>query len=230
MFEKHRRKLVVAAVAALAVTVVAGGVAATGALSPREESDAVLNDTARRLGVEPSELSAALKASLKARVDDAVQDGRLTQEQAAQLKRRIDANEAPLFGLGPGPRMHHHHRFGPGRDLGTAASYLGLTQNALRTELMSGKTLAQVARERNKSVDGLVDALVNEARADLDRAVRDGRLTDAQRDEIVADLRQRIGDKVNGRFRGPGPGRGFRRSFGFGPPPGSEPSAMGIAA
>lgn len=227
MFERHRKKIVAAAVAVAAVVVAAGAIAATAVLSPREESQAVVNDAARRLGVEPSELSAALKAALKARVDAAVAAGRLTQQQGAALKRRIDANAVPLFGLGHGPRHHFRHF----RHLETAASYLGMTQAALRAELIEGKTLAQVARERDKSVDGLIDALVGAAREHLDQAVRDGRLTDAQRDELAARLRDRITDKVNGRFRGPHRGR-FRRGFGhgFGPPPQIEVPATRTAA
>jgi hypothetical protein len=221
MFDRHRGKLVVTAVAALAVVAAAGAIAATGALSPRQESQAVVNDAARRLGVQPSELSAALKAALKARVDAAVEAGRLTEAQGNELKQRIDANEVPLFGLGPGGPRGHHHRHVHFHSLDTAASYLGLSEDALRSQLMEGRTLAQIARARDKSVDGLVDAMVNAARQELDRAVRDGRVTEAQRDRIAANLRERVTDKVNGRLRGPG-GRRFHRWFG--PPPELAPA------
>ena len=38
--------------------------------------------------------------------------------------------------------------------LAAAATYLGLTEAELRTELQAGKTLAQVAKAKDKSVDG----------------------------------------------------------------------------
>ena len=222
MFERHRKKLVAVAVALVAVVVAAGAIAATGALTPRQESQAVVDDAAKRLGVEPSELSAALKAALKARVDAAVEAGRLTEQQATELKARIEANDVPLFGLGAGLR---HGRGGHFHDLAPAAAYLGMTQNALRTALMGGKTLAQVARDRNRSVDGLVDALVRAARARIDQAVEDGRLTAEQRTQILADLRGRITAKVNGQFR-----RGYRAfGRGFGPPAGLAPAERGAA-
>jgi hypothetical protein len=194
-------KLVAGGAALLAVVAAGGAIAATNALTPKQERQAVINDAARQLGVEPQELSDALKQALKNRVDAAVRDGWLTREQAARLKDRIDAGVAPLFGVGPGPgpRLHKHlapfhHKFE------AAADYLGMTRAELREALEDGKTLAQVARDQGKSVDGLVDALVADARKKLDQAVEDGDLTDAERDEMIAGLRERITDVVNGRF------------------------------
>ena len=216
MLSKRRNSLVAGVAVLVAVVGSAGAIAATGALSPREESKAVVDDAAERLGVESSELSDAIKAALKARVDAAVDAGRLTEAQGAELKERIDSDEVPLFGLGRGGG-------GPGHGIGhfgsldAAASYLGVTEDALRADLEDGQTLAEVAAAEGKSVDGLVDALVAAATEDLDQAVTDGRLTDAQRDDMVATLEARITAMVNGER---GPGRG---GPGFGPPPGGGP-------
>jgi hypothetical protein len=197
----RRYKLAIAVAAVLSVLVVGTAVAATRALSPGQERQAVINDAARQLGVEPKALSDALEQALKNRVDAAVKDGRLTQEEAARLKERIDAGETPLFGLGPGPGFRHHDERGPFHaKFEGAARYLGMTQAQLRQALESGKTLAQVARDQNKSVDGLVDALVAPAEQKLTQAVEDGRLTEAEKREMLSGLRERITDVVNGRF------------------------------
>jgi polyhydroxyalkanoate synthesis regulator phasin len=197
----RRHKLVAGGAALFAVVVAGGAIAATQALSPRQERQAIINDAAGQLGVEPSELSAALKQALKNRVDAAVRDGRLTQAQARRLKERIDANALPLFGLGPGPGFRHHRGPGPFHaNFEAAAEYLGMTRQQLHNALRDGKSLAQVARDRSKSVDGLIDALVDEAEKKLDQAVEDGNLTEAEKDEMVAGLRERITDLVNGRF------------------------------
>ena len=97
--------------------------------------------------------------------------------------------------------------------LDAAASYLGVTEAALRTSLRDGSTLAEVAEEKGKSVEGLKDALLTAARADLADAVEDGRLTAAQQAEILADLSDRIDDLVNGelKLRGHHGPRGFER-------------------
>lgn len=191
-----RKHMFAAAVASVAA--VAGGgaaIAATTLGSPQEESQAVVEDAAQQLGVTPAQLTDALKQALENRVDAAVAAGRLTQAQGDALKAEIEAGNVPLvgFGLGHGPG-------GPGghfADLDAAASYLGVTADELRTSLESGKSLAQVAQDGGKSVDGLVDALVAAAKERIDAEVAAGRLTDAQRQSILADLEQRITDLVN---------------------------------
>jgi len=212
-------KIKIAAGAVVAFAVAGGGaaVAATQAWSPQEESQAVIDDAAEQLGVEPSELSDALKQALENRVDQAVEDGRLTEEQADALKERIDSGDAPLvFGGFGGPGFGHGH-FGHFADLDAAATYLGLTEAELRAELEDGKTLAEIAEAEGKSVDGLVQALLKAASTRIDQAVVDGKLTQAQADELEAGLEQRITDLVNGELHGPGPGfhHGFGPGFGF---------------
>jgi len=206
------RKIGIAAAAAGALVVAvalgaAGAIAASGALSPKEESQAVIDDAADRLGVEPSELSDALREALKVRVDAAVDAGRLTEEQAEELKERIDSGDSPLLfgGLG-GPRHGHFHHAGT---LDEAASYLGLEVAELREQLTDGKTLAEIAKAEGKSVDGLVQAMVKSAKERLDEAVSDGRLTRDQADELAEDLEERTTDLVNGNL----PEHGFRHRF-----------------
>jgi hypothetical protein len=219
---RHVKKIAVGT-AALAATVGAGGAIAATQLNPEQENKAVLNDAAEQLGVEPSELSDALKDALANRVDAAVQAGRLSEEEGAELKERIESGDVPLLGLGGPGFGHRMHHVG---DLDAAASYLGMTEANLRTALEGGKTLAQIAEDRGKSVDGLVNALVDDAETELAAAVKAGRLTDAQRDSILSGLEQRITRLVNER-------PGLDRKFG----PGAErrslevsPPDMGTAA
>jgi hypothetical protein len=187
---------------------VAGGGAAIAARqsdSPRDESRAIVNDVAKQLGVEPKALTEAFKTALKNRVDAAVAAGRLTKEQGDRLKARIDAGDAPFFGFRFGL---HHGPFGYLGHLDAAASYLGVTEAQLREDLAAGKTLAQVAKDRGKSVDGLVDAMTAEAKEHLDDAVAAGRLTREQADSALAGVKERITDLVNG--KAPTFPRGFR--------------------
>jgi hypothetical protein len=200
---RHRTKIALGIVTLIAVAVSGAAIAATGALSPKQENQAVLNDAAEQLGIEPSQLSAALKEALSNRVDAAVAAGRLTEAEGAALKERIASGAVPLFGPG-GPGPGHRGHLG---ELETAASYLGMTQANLRTALAGGRTLAEVARDRGKSVDGLIDAMTNAATKRLNQAVAAGRLTDAERDAMLSGLRQRITDHVNGVHR-PRFGRG----------------------
>jgi hypothetical protein len=110
------------------------------------------------------------------------------------------------------------HGFGPADKFSAAATYLGITTDALQADLQSGKTPAQVAAGTSgKSADGLIQALVASEKSELDAAVSAGKLTAAQEQTLLANVQQRVTDLVNGTrpaFPGPGPGPG--RGFGFG--------------
>jgi hypothetical protein len=141
------------------------------------------------------------------------------------MKQRIESGDFPLFGGAgfAGPRGFAHRGF---RDIDSAAAYLGISEDALRLRLRDGDTLAEVAKEKGKSVDGLVSAIVAGTAKRLDEAVAAGRITKAQRDEIVAGLKERTTAIVNGDFpalKGRG-GPGFGRDFG---PPGFGPGFGG---
>jgi uncharacterized protein YidB (DUF937 family) len=232
----RRRWLTLGAGGAAAVVLLvglgaAGAVAASRILSPNDESKAVIDDAAAQLGVKPQELSAALKQALKNRVDEAVDAGRLTEEQGDRLKDRIEGDEYPLL-LGPGLRefgsgFDHRSEFGLGPDmhggfavLETAATYLGMSEADLRGAL-EDKTLAQIVKEKGKTVNGLVHAIVAVEEKTIDEAVADGRITKAQASEIKSRLAEHVNALVNGELRnGERPYRRFWPGSGFprGPP------------
>jgi hypothetical protein len=222
------RKVIAATVAGLAVT---GGVGA-GIAASQDESRAssFLDAVAKHLGISADELEDATRAAAIDQVDAALADGKITEEQAEELKSRIESGEAPLF-LGPGlffggPKGDGERGFGfgfgPGlgfhfgEKLDAAAEYLGVTEEELREALQNGRSLADVAEEKGKSVDGLKDALLAEAQTRLNEAVADEKLTREQADRILERLREGIDDLVNAsgenrfrfHFRGPGPGMG----------------------
>jgi urease accessory protein UreF len=205
---KRNRKLLFGAVALIAAAGGGAAIAASGS-SPAEENQTIINDAAQQLGVSPTKLSNALKKALSDRIDAAVAAGRITKADGDALKQRLESGDAPLFAA-------PHHGFGHGgmfRGLDAAASYLGLTEEQLRTELSSGKTLAQVAQAHGKSVSGLVDALVADAKSHLDAAVKAGRITQAQADEMLSGLRARIQRRVNSTLPARPFGDGFREHF-----------------
>lgn len=207
---KKRTKLAAGAGAALAAAGAGGAVAATK-LSPSEESAAMVEDAAKQLGVTPAKLDAALRQAFENRVDQAVEDGALTQEQADAMKARLEEGDVPLVGV---PFLGGHRQGGLGprhgfRDLEAAQTYLGVTEAELRTALGERKTLAEIAKAEGKPVDGLVDAIVAATTKKLDEAVTAGRLTKARRDEIASGLQARTRAFVE-RARPARPeGRGF---------------------
>ena len=224
---QKRTKLAVGAGAALAVVGASGAVAADR-LTPKEESKVVVADAAKQLGVDPAKLTDALQKALENRIDEAVKAGWLTEAQGRTMKQRIESGDFPLFGGAgfAGPRGFAHRGF---RDLDAAAAFLGVDEDVLRLRLRDGDTLAEVAKDKGKSVDGLISAIVAGTAKRLDEAVAAGRITKAQRDEIVAGLKERTTAIVNGDFpalKGRG-GSGFGRDFG---PPGFAPGFGGPRA
>jgi polyhydroxyalkanoate synthesis regulator phasin len=224
---KVNRKLVLGAVAGLAVAGAGAAVAATQFGDPKAQSEAIIKDAAGQLGVQPSQLSDALKKAYENRIDAAVAAGQLTKEQGNALKERIQSGDFPLVLPGAfGFRGHFGPMGGPDRHfemrgLSAAADYLGLPESELKTKLENGKSLAQIAKDQGKSVDGLVQALVDEAKKHLDQAVKDGHLTQAQADEMLSKIKEFTTDLVNG--TPPAFGPKFRDGPGF-PGPGGPPS------
>jgi hypothetical protein len=219
-----KRKVVAGTVAAIAVGGAGAGIAATQLRSsPSEESQAIVNDAAKQLGVEPDQLSGALKKAIENRIDAAVAAGRISKAMGDQLKQRVESNNFPLFfppvplGLGFGHPFFHRGFLG----LDAAASYLGLTDAQLDAKLDSGKTLAQIAKDQGKSVDGLVQALTADMKQKLDQAVSRGDITKAQENEALKDAQTRITNLVSGKFIRPArPERFFWHRDGSGARPG----------
>jgi hypothetical protein len=209
---KSKRILALAGVVALGVG--AGGAVAASKGS-RAPANGFLARVAGHLGISTQKLQDATKAAAIDQVDADLKAGRITQAQADQMKARINAGGVPLFFDGPHRFGDFGHR-GPGRmgferggHLSAAADYLGLTVPQFFQKLAGGKSLADVAKAQNKSVDGLKAAMLADAKTHLDQAVKDGMLTEAQATKMLNELKSRIDQIINGTFPGPGKRREF---------------------
>jgi hypothetical protein len=101
---------------------------------------------------------------------------------------------------------------GPQQSLvAVAADTLGLTQADLVTELRSGKTIAQVAADKQVALDTIVDAFVATRAEQLDAAVAAGRITQAQVDAQLATVRSNVTARLSQPWspQGNGSGAGF---------------------
>jgi hypothetical protein len=214
---KSKKKL---AVASVALAVVGGGGVAVAASDSGPSPSSFLDSVAEHLGISRDELDDATRAAAIEQVDAALEAGRITEEEAERLKEQIESGEVPpFFGLpifphfsgprGDGERgfdfrFEFRHDGGPavGASLSAAAEYLGLTVDQIEGRLEDGETLAEIAKAEGKTVDGLVDAFLAEAKERLDEAVEEGRLTNPERaDEILERLETVIRDFVENGFR-----------------------------
>ena len=218
-----RHKLLIAGVTAVVAASAGGAYAATQ--STGNSKQAFINDVAKRLNVSPAQLSSAVKAALIDRLNAAVKDGQITQAQAKKLEQRINQDRRlPFFFASPG------RAFGPGhlrlaRPVGggalhSAASYLGLSNAQLMADLASGKSLAQVANARGKSVSGLKQVLITAETNRLNKLESRGVITKALEQHIISRLSTRIDKLVNRTGFAPGPmGKGPRMMVPGGPMP-----------
>ena len=134
-------------------------------------------------------------ARIRAALQNLVDDGTITSEQADAVAADLAADR-PARGDHGG--FGHHGRGGhPGFDGEVVADLLGVTPEELRDALRDGQSIADVAAANGVDVQTVIDALVAEAETHHDQAVTDGRLTQDEADERLADITERVTEMVN---------------------------------
>ncbi len=136
----------------------------------------------------------ALKDALKGLVSDRT----LTQAQADRVASTL-AERFPRRGPGG-----HHGPHGGRVSHEAVAEVLGITVAELEAAREQGKTLAQIAEDEGVARDKLISGLVAAAKEQLAADVQAGRLTQAQADELSADLTARVTEKIDRVGDGPG--------------------------
>ncbi len=169
-----------------------------------ERRDAWLKAVADKLGVTPE------------RLDQAIQEA--SKEVGMPMPLLIpppnlgigEPGEPGTFSIGidsdPAKPNAQARDGSAGWDLATAAKAMGLTEEQLRKEAVS-KSLTDVAKAHNVDPNTVADALKAQRRADIDKAVADGKLPATFADR----LKSRIDDEIERLMRLPG----FRGNFIF---------------
>jgi hypothetical protein len=129
-------------------------------------------------------LKAALLNALRIRVQAAKAAGRIDAARADRLLQRAPQLVERIVNATPHARTARSRSARAGL-LKAAAAYLGMTNAQLTTELRSGKSLAQVATAKSRSVDGLEQALLAALRQKVDAAVAAGRLDAARAQRLL---------------------------------------------
>ena len=89
------------------------------------------------------------------------------------------------------------------------AKVTGLKAEDVVKELQAGKTFADVAKANGKTAADLVNAFVADRKAVLDKAVVDGRLTQATADTLLATMKTNVEQHVNSAWEPRGMGYRF---------------------
>ena len=132
-------------------------------------------------------------------LQELVDDGTLTAEQADTVAQHLVEN-APKRGEHQGRRAGKRGER-RGRVLGQQADALaelfGIDAETLRSELSDGSSLADIADEHGVDVAEVIDLLVNAASDRLDQAVESGRLSAEEAAQKLADLTERVTERVD---------------------------------
>lgn len=176
-------------------------------------------------GVSREDLIASLSASITDRIDQAVEDGKLDADRAAEMLAGVEARVTELIDSDP----EDLHRYGDGRHREQAAKFrqsaeevqdlLGLTAEEMRAALADGQSLADLAEQQGVPIDELTDLLVANATERVDQAVEDGKLDAERAEDLLENLEERIEARINGELDGrPGGlgGRGHHGGHGHG--------------
>jgi hypothetical protein len=200
------KKLVSISLGAGLIVGSAAGLIAVPAVSGAQST----STTAATAPADRPDPSVRLNETLKPLVDA----GTITQAQADAV---IAALKAEM------PERGERGRGGKGgAGLEVAAQALGMTADELQTALKGGQTLAQIAESKGVNVQVVVDALVASATNQINEKVASGDITQAEADEKLANVTDRVTERVNNPRPEGGPrgGQGAKRG-----PAGQKPAA-----
>lgn len=204
MFRKRRSAGILVAALILAVTVTGVALATPNPQAGPAKANLFqdfIGKFAANLGVDQDKVVAALDATKKQMLDEAVQQGRITQEQADKIAARTNENPGWFGGFNgkkhdrkPGFKEH-------GRNFNDdMAKALGLTPDQLKSEFQSGKKLPQIIADQGLTPEQFHQKMLEIKKEALAKAVSEGKLTQEQADKIIQKMEQRRS--------GPAPGTG----------------------
>lgn len=210
--DEDEEKIVLLTLAAFTLAALFAGVAlaqtppAADHPKPPALFQAFLEKLAANLGVEQSKLVDAVKQTELQMIDEAVQQGKLTSDQAQKIKDRIEQGKFFPMGLFPGPRNGAKAEF-RGKQLDELAQALGMSADELKAELQQGKKITDIAQEKGLTADQLHQKLLDARIQAIQQAVKDGKISQEKAYEMIKKLQNAPQH------------RGFGR---FGPPPAAE--------
>ena len=145
----------------------------------------------------PEALTEAMTGAQFEIIDEAVAEGRMTEEQATKLKERIE-EYGPVSAIGRGHRGGGKG-FCHGARLvaGAAGVVLGKEPAEVAEAVKAGESLAEQAEAQGMSVEDFKAALLSAVKATLQTKVDEGAITQEQADRIYAGIEEHIDRIVN---------------------------------
>ncbi|MBI2906610.1 MAG: hypothetical protein HYX92_03015 [Chloroflexi bacterium] len=104
----------------------------------------------------------------------------------------LAADRAPAPPSTTGVEEHGMGGIGHGFLSDAVLQLLGMTRDQVLTELKAGKSLAQIAQAKGISEQKLIDTIVADFKAQLNKLVTEGKITAAQRDARLQNIEARV--------------------------------------
>ena len=179
-------------------------------LQARRDEQITLADIFRENGLDPDAIAAEVKTEITSKIEQAVTDGRLTQEQADQMLEGLDdaidralntpeALRAGMRGLierGRQARQRAAEMLSHSL-VGTVAEMTGAEPQDIVKEWREAGTLAAVIEAHGLSVDDVVSATEAAITEKVNETVAEGKLSEEQAAQILDGLHDRLTERVN---------------------------------
>lgn len=159
------------------------------------------------LGISVDEYDAAVEQAREQVVDQALDEGWLTEEQAERMQERFE--EGPgRRGMGDGFMKPPKGFMGRGDTslIGVAAEKLDISVEDLHAQLIDGRSIAEVAEEQGVETQEIIDAYLAQLEENLTQKVADGEITQNQADWMLEQAAERVPEQLENAFEGRFPG------------------------
>lgn len=175
-----------------------------------------LGQIAAAHGVSEKKVIDLVKKQMTQRIEEGVKAGRITADQAKQMKADVAQKAEQMVKSGPGlrdgfgPGKMGHHPKGNEQDHKALLELLKIDENTLRSEFKAGKSLGQIATEHGVSEQAVIDLHKQHMTQRIEEGVKAGRLTAERAEQMKANMAQRAEEMVKsapGSREGFGPGK-----------------------
>lgn len=132
-------------------------------------------ELAEAQGMTEEEVEAALQAAAEERVQQALADGKITEEQADAMLERVANAEFPWL----------DQTFDRNPLVDGLAEFLGMTSDELKAAREDGQTLEEILESQGKTMDELKAYAQEKAEERIQQALADGKITQEQADAML---------------------------------------------
>jgi hypothetical protein len=139
------------------------------------QSGKSIMDVAKEKGISEADLISKLRGLRQAKIQEAVKNGKLDAARADVMKQRMDEHLKFMINeKGLHSRKDRHFKGSSSLlnpDFEKIAEALGMTNDALKTELKSGKSLAEIAAAKGMSKAKLMDTIKTQLTPTIEQMV-----------------------------------------------------------